>query len=60
MEKLTDILKKFYSSMESGDPHYIKDIFSQRDDALAIGSDPKEWWYGYESVVYKDDFTIDK
>ena len=54
MEKSTEIrdfVLSSYKSMLDGDVLFGEHHMSQRGDVLVIGTDPNEWWEGYETVL---------
>jgi ketosteroid isomerase-like protein len=38
-------------AISNGDHSFFEQYFSNRDGALAIGTDPKEWWSGYATIT---------
>jgi len=38
-------------AISSGDHSFFERYFSKRDGVLAIGTDPKEWWSGYDTIT---------
>ncbi len=54
MEQSTE-LKEFYiqscEAQSNGDYEFFERCFSKKDGALAIGTDPAEWWSGYASIA---------
>lgn len=53
--KQSDELKEFtlqsYSAFAEGDYAFFERHMSQEEGALAIGSDPEEWWAGYDTIT---------
>jgi ketosteroid isomerase-like protein len=49
--ELEDLMRRWYAAMGSGDASLIERLISQEEGVLAIGSDPREWWTGYATVV---------
>jgi ketosteroid isomerase-like protein len=54
-EELKSVVLRMYDGFSSGDVNGILDLFSHQDGVLSIGTDPDEWWLGYETIarVYK-------
>lgn len=54
MEESTE-LKELYlqicEAQSNGDHSFFERCFSQKDGVLAIGSDPTEWWNGYDTIT---------
>ena len=48
-------LQGFYlricEAMTKGDHAFFASHFSQQDGVLAIGTDPTEWWVGYDTIA---------
>lgn len=46
-----------YKALSSGDIAFMERYLSQQDGVLAIGTDPKEWWSGYTTIIkiFKDE-----
>jgi ketosteroid isomerase-like protein len=49
--ELEDLVRRWYTAMMSGDISMIERLLSQEEGVLSIGSDPREWWTGYDNVV---------
>lgn len=49
-KEISDLISRFYGSMENGDIAYIDNLLSHKAEALAIGTDPQEWWAGYDTI----------
>ena len=45
------LTQKCYEAMTNCDLAFIENIFSKEEDVLLIGTDPYEWWQGYETVI---------
>jgi hypothetical protein len=43
-------VREFYGMLERGDPAGVSDYISRTDDVVWIGTDPDEWWVGYDTV----------
>jgi ketosteroid isomerase-like protein len=54
MEQSTE-LKELYlricEAQSKGDYSFFERYFSQKDGVLAIGTDPTEWWTGYDTIT---------
>ncbi len=50
-EELRDLVLRFFEAMSSGDISILENLFSQKDEVLAIGSDPDEWWDNYKKII---------
>jgi len=49
--ELKNAMLRLYESMTSGDASAVGRLFSRHSGVLAIGTDPKEWWADYETIV---------
>jgi excisionase family DNA binding protein len=49
--ELKAVVLRFYEAMASGDATAIARMTSREPGVLAIGTDPHEWWSGYDAVV---------
>jgi len=51
----SDELKELYiqicQAQSSGDYAFFERCFSKKDGVLAIGTDPAEWWAGYDTIA---------
>jgi hypothetical protein len=50
-DELRDLTMRLYEAEASGDISFIEEHFSRQDGAVYIGSDPNEWWEGFEAFV---------
>jgi ketosteroid isomerase-like protein len=50
-DELKNVMLRYYQSMTSGDVRAVERIFSLQTGVLAIGSDPNEWWEGYDTIA---------
>lgn len=48
--ELKQILLRLYESKSVGDVDTLERLISHREDVLAIGTDPGEWWIGYTTI----------
>jgi hypothetical protein len=49
--ELKNLILRLYEAVSRGDGFFIERLMSHQDGLLLIGSDPDEWWTGYENVV---------
>src|SRR5437763_6785220 len=49
-EELRALLLRLYSAMEAQDVETLREMFSTSAHALAIGTDPNEWWTGSDGL----------
>ncbi|WP_028315415.1 nuclear transport factor 2 family protein [Desulfatibacillum aliphaticivorans] len=49
--ELKDLYVKICEAQAIGDYAFFQEMFSQEEGALAIGTDPSEWWIGYEAIT---------
>jgi hypothetical protein len=49
--ELKNAVLRFYESMTSGDVSAVERLFSRQSGVLAIGTDPNEWWEGYDTIA---------
>jgi adenylate cyclase len=50
-DELRDLTKRLYEAEATGDLAIIERHFSRQEGAVYIGSDPNEWWEGFEAFV---------
>ena len=50
-DELRDLMVRLYEAEASGDLAFIEQHFSRQQGAVYIGSDPNEWWEGFEAFV---------
>src|SRR2546425_2614746 len=48
---LRDLILRVYDAMNAQDVAFIESIISRADSSLQIGTDPREWWAGYDAIV---------
>lgn len=48
---LRDITLRFSEAMANGDAAFITGLLSREGGVLGIGTDPAEWWTGYDDLV---------
>ena len=49
--ELRDLTLRFYQALTTGDEAFIEQFVSQQPGVLNIGSDPNEWWSGYDTFM---------
>jgi ketosteroid isomerase-like protein len=49
-KELTDLTNRFYQAAGAGDTAAFERLISREDGMLFIGTDPKEWWIGYDAI----------
>jgi len=49
-EELRSLLLRLYSAMEAQEVETLREMFSTGAHALAIGTDPNEWWTGGDAL----------
>ena len=51
-DEIKIIVSKMYDAIaKGGDPSFIENAFSKKDEALLIGTDPNEWFSGYSKIT---------
>ena len=57
-DEVKNAVLRLYESMSIGDVSAIERLFSHQSGILTIGSDPNEWWAGYDTIdrVFKAQF----
>lgn len=50
-DELRDLTLRFYEAEATGDLSFIERYVSRQDGAVYVGSDPNEWWEGFEAFV---------
>ena len=49
--ELRDLYVQLCQAQTQGDSAFFERRFSQKDGVVAIGSDPAEWWAGYDAIA---------
>jgi len=49
-DDIKNVLLRLYESESSSDINTFTQLFSRREGVLVIGTDPAEWWDGYEVI----------
>lgn len=49
--ELRDLTLRWMEAWSNGDLGFFERHFSRQDGVLVIGTDPEEWWVGYETII---------
>lgn len=49
--ELKKLVHGWYEIVAKGDITFTERAISRKADVLVIGTDPKEWWVGYDTIV---------
>jgi ketosteroid isomerase-like protein len=49
--ELKDLYIRLCEAQTNGDYSFFENYFSKKDGVLAIGTDPLEWWAGYDTIT---------
>jgi ketosteroid isomerase-like protein len=49
-DELRDLTLRFYEAATTGDLSFVDRHVSRQEGAVFVGTDPDEWWEGYESL----------
>lgn len=49
--ELKDLYVRLCQAQTNGDYQFFEEMFSQEDGVVAIGTDPSEWWLGYDAIT---------
>lgn len=49
--ELKELVLRTYEAMSKGDTSFYDTHLSRQDGVLIIGSDPNEWWTGYDTIT---------
>jgi hypothetical protein len=49
--ELEDLMRSFYEALNDGDVRFPERFISEEDGVLFIGSDPDEWWEGFQTIT---------
>jgi hypothetical protein len=49
--ELRDLILRLYDAMRDGDIDAWESLQSSQDGVLSIGTDPDEWWAGYDTIT---------
>jgi hypothetical protein len=50
-DELRDLTLRLYEAEASGDLSFIERNLSRQEGAVYVGSDPNDWWEGFEAFV---------
>jgi hypothetical protein len=50
-DELRELTLRSYEALTGGGHAFYTATMSQQDGVLAIGSDPSEWWAGYDTIT---------
>ena len=50
-DELRDLMLRFYEAVNAGDLSFVERCVSRQEGAVFVGTDPNEWWEGYEPFV---------
>jgi SnoaL-like domain len=50
-DELRDLTLRFYEAITTGDLSFLERYLSRQDGAAFVGTDPNEWWEGFEAFV---------
>jgi ketosteroid isomerase-like protein len=50
-QELVDLLAEFYRAARASDTSALERLISRSDATLMIGTDPQEWWSGYDDIL---------
>lgn len=49
--ELRDFMLRFFQAAADGDTAFIESAYSREPGTLQIGTDPTEWWHGWETIA---------
>ena len=49
--ELRNLMLRFSEAYSNGDIMFIENLISQKEGVLVIGTDPNEWWVGYDKII---------
>jgi len=49
--ELNELYLQICDALSCGDDSFFEHCFSRKDGVIAIGTDPKEWWPGYNTII---------
>jgi SnoaL-like domain len=50
-DELRDLTLRFYEAATTGDLPFFERHVSRQEGAVFLGTDPNEWWEGFEAFV---------
>lgn len=49
--EVKSVATRYFDAIRNGDTGFMERFVSRDDSTLLIGTDPNEWWTGYERIV---------
>ena len=50
-DELRDLMLRFYEATSTGDLSFLERHVSRQEATVFVGTDPNEWWEGFEAFV---------
>lgn len=50
-KELQELYHRICAAQSNGDQTFFEQHFSRADGVVAIGTDPAEWWFGYDTIT---------
>ncbi len=50
-DQLRDLMLRFYEATTAGDISFLENHLSRQDGTVFVGTDPNEWWEGFEAFA---------
>jgi ketosteroid isomerase-like protein len=50
-DELRELMVRFYEAVNDGDFSFVERYVSRQEGAVFVGTDPSEWWEGFEAFV---------
>ena len=50
-DELSDLTLRFYEATATGDLSFLERYVSRREGTVFVGTDPGEWWEGFEAFM---------
>jgi len=50
-DELRELMVRFYEAVNNGDFSFVERYVSRQEGAVFVGTDPSEWWEGFETFV---------
>jgi hypothetical protein len=50
-DELRDLMLRIYEAINTGDLSFFERHVSRQEGAVFVGTDPNEWWEGFETFV---------
>jgi ketosteroid isomerase-like protein len=50
-DELRDLTLRFYEAVNAGDLSFVERHVSRQEGAVFVGTDPNDWWEGYEALL---------